>query len=647
MDIQFAEPFWLIAGMITCVLAALFIRANILRRKESLQNFASSKLIDELTRNVSFSRRRIKNILLILAIAFLFVGLARPQYGNRWVEIRRKGIDILIGVDVSKSMLVQDISPNRLERAKLAIKDFVSKLEGDRVGLLPFAGTAFLMCPLTTDYDAFIRSLDAMDINTIPKGGTNIGKAILEAEKTLANEANHKIFVLVTDGEDLSEAALSAARKAKENGMTIYTIGVGTPEGELIPAPGTQAKEFIKNRAGEFVTSRLDEKTLTKIADITGGLYAPLGNMGQGFDAIYQQKLSLVPKEEHAQRKRKVPIEQFPWPLGVAALLLASDFLITGRKNRWSLRLPFIKTAARRKKQMTGTLTILLLAFAWTTSVRASEGEQLFAAGEYAQADTFYRNSLKKSPDDPVLHFNLGDTAYRTGKYEQAIAEFNQALKTKDLTLQAKSYFNRGNAQFFQGKAVQKTDPENTVQLWQQALNSFQAVLQLTPDDTKAAHNLDIVKNKLEKLKKQQKKKEQKQKKNKKNSQQKQGQKKKQNSQKKNKDQNKQNEKNKPGQPENSSDKNPDNTKQQNPAKPAPGRQQQDKTNGGKKPQPGNEKDKRPVDQIKKQEAQRRLQGKMTKQEAKNLLNSLKNEEKELNFLPRDINQDADGAQDW
>ncbi|RUM34076.1 MAG: hypothetical protein DSY58_08475, partial [Desulfobulbus sp.] len=112
-------------------------------------------------------------------------------------------------------------------------------------------------------------------------------------------------------------------------------------------------------------------------------------------------------------------------------------------------------------------------------------------------------------------------------------------------------------------------------------------------------------------------------------------------------DQNKQNEKNKPGQPENSSDKNPDNTKQQNPAKPAPGRQQQDKTNGGKKPQPGNEKDKRPLDQIKEQETQRRLQGKMTKQEAKNLLNSLKNEEKELNFLPRDINQDADGAQDW
>lgn len=296
MFIQFAQPIWLSIGLLFCLGAVLFIRVNIVRRKKALLHFASAHLLTVLTRNVSLSRRRIKNILFVLGLACLFVALAHPQYGNRWVEVKRKGIDILIGVDVSKSMLVQDISPDRLKRAKLAVKDFVAKLEGDRVGLLPFAGTSFLMCPLTTDYDAFNASLDALDINTIPKGGTDIGAAIREADTTLANEANHKIFILVTDGEDLSNDALKAAEEAKKNKMTIYTIGVGTPEGELIPVSGKQSQTFIQDKAGNFVRSKLDEKSLTEIAATTGGLYVPLGSMGQGFDTIYQKKLSMVPK---------------------------------------------------------------------------------------------------------------------------------------------------------------------------------------------------------------------------------------------------------------------------------------------------------------------------------------------------------------
>jgi len=343
----FAHSYWLLLGLFTCLAAVLFITFNILRRKKELRNFAAPSLLPGLISNVSRSRRRLKNLLFIMGLACLFIALARPQYGNRWIEVRRKGIDILIGIDVSKSMLVADIKPNRLGRAKLAIRDFVAKLEGDRVGLLPFAGTAFLMCPLTTDYDAFTASLDTLDVNTIPKGGTDIGVAISEGGKALANEANHKIFVLVTDGEDLSEEAMKAAEAAQEEKMTIYTIGVGTPEGELVPLPGGQAGQFVKDGQGDFVISKLDEQTLTALAETTGGLYVPLGSMGQGFDTIYERKLALIPKEEHGQRKRKVPIERFPWPLGAAVLLLGADFLLTGRRSRWALRLPFVKTAGR------------------------------------------------------------------------------------------------------------------------------------------------------------------------------------------------------------------------------------------------------------------------------------------------------------
>ena len=361
MIIHFAQPLWLAAGLCLCLGTALFMHSSIRRRKKALQQFASPHLLLDLTRNVSPSRRRLKNILLTAALGCLFIALARPQYGDRWIEVKRKGIDILIGVDVSKSMLAQDISPNRLNRAKLAIRDFVSRLEGDRVGLLPFAGTAFLMCPLTTDYDAFDASLNTLDVNTIPKGGTNLGAAIRQAMGVLANEANHKILILVTDGEDLGHEALKAAKQAHAQKMTIYTIGVGTPEGELIPLPGTGSGSFVQDQSGNFVTSRLDEKALADIAEITGGLYVPLGNMGQGFDTIYQQKLALVPKEVHGQRKRKIPIERFPWPLGLAVFLLAVDFLITGRKSFWALRIPFVKTAGRRTRQQGRTMLMVLL----------------------------------------------------------------------------------------------------------------------------------------------------------------------------------------------------------------------------------------------------------------------------------------------
>ncbi|MCI5212397.1 MAG: VWA domain-containing protein, partial [Candidatus Electrothrix sp. ATG2] len=374
----------------------------------------------------------------------VFFALARPQYGERWIEVRRKGIDILIGVDVSRSMLVQDIKPSRLGRAKLAVRDFVAKLEGDRVGLLPFAGTAFLMCPLTTDYEAFNASLDTLDVGSIPKGGTDIGTAIRQGGEILSNEANHKILVLVTDGEDLSEDALKAAEEAREQQMTVYTIGVGTPEGELIPAAEGQVGRFVKDQQGNFITSKLDEQTLTTLAETTGGLYVPLGSMGQGFDTIYERKLSLVPEEEHGQRRRKIPIERFSWPLGAAILLLSLDFLFSGRRSGWALRLPFVKTAGRRKKR--AVLSVFVLAISAVVGfiqpqARASEGEELFKAGDYAGAEIYYQKALQEDDANPALYFNLGGSLYRQQEYNKAADAFTQALATDDLSLQARRYY--------------------------------------------------------------------------------------------------------------------------------------------------------------------------------------------------------------
>jgi Ca-activated chloride channel family protein len=709
--IPFAHPLWLLVGLFACLGAALFIRTNILRRQKELRHFAAPHLLAGLTSNVSLSRRRLKNIFFLLALVCLFAALARPQYGNRWIEVRRKGIDILIGVDVSKSMLVQDIKPDRLQRAKLAIRDFVGKLEGDRVGLLPFAGTAFPMCPLTTDYEAFNASLNALDVNTIPKGGTDLGVAIREAGKVLVNEANHKIFILVTDGEDLSEEALQAAAEAEKEKMTIYTIGVGTPEGELIPIPGRGDSRFAKDSSGNFVTSKLDQQTLTKIAETTGGLYVPLGSMGQGFDTVYQQKLTLIPKEEHAQRKRKVPIERFPWPLGAAVFLLAADFLLTGRKSSWALRLPFIKTAGRRTKQQAGILVLLLLAAGWFSPAQASEGEKLFHAGAFDQAVQYYQESLKKDTANPALHFNLGDSLYRKEAYEQAITEFNEAIKTDDLAMQARSYYNRGNCRYNIGSKTEQTDPEHTISQWQQAVESFQAALKLDPEDKEAAHNLELVKKKLEQLQEQQEQKKSGQQcdnpqnkgkkgdkdKDKKDS--KDGKDGKQDKN-KNRDQKQQDKKNKAGdkqsqqdqQQKNGQEKEQKQDKKQADSKGSKADQQKDQAQDQAKDQAAGKQDKAKAEQKKKnatveppadkkkeeekkaaqaaaqgqkkdpadkdkqqgaapglskQDQERRLLGKMTEEEAKNLLNSLKGEQGELNFIPRGTEPQDDDGRDW
>ncbi len=304
-------------------------------RRKILSRFAQTSLLRELSDNHNDSKERGKYILLLLTFILCISALARPQWGFEWMEIKRQGVDILLVVDTSKSMLTRDVKPNRLERTKLAVQDLLKKLEGDRIGLMAFAGEAFMTCPLTSDYDGFLLSLNDLNADTIPQGGTNIAKAIDEAMKGYTDTAfKNKAIILITDGEEIEGDALTAAKKAKDAGVKIYTVGVGTKEGELIQINNEQGEsEFLKDKDGNFVKSRLNEPLLREIALSTEGVYVKASGAQFGLDLIYEHDLSKMEKRELESKKEKKYHERFQFPLSLAVLLLVMETCLSTRKK--------------------------------------------------------------------------------------------------------------------------------------------------------------------------------------------------------------------------------------------------------------------------------------------------------------------------
>ncbi len=499
--ISFAQPTWLVLGILACLLLWQLWRLFEQNRRKRLSSFAGSALLAKLTANLSPARRSIKKLLLLGAVFLCFAALARPQYGYRWIDVKQKGIDILFALDTSRSMLVEDIRPNRLERSKLAILDFVSKLSGDRVGLLPFAGASYLMCPLTADYQAFEQTLMAVDQSTIAAGGTDISSTLLSAAKILSNDANHKILVLISDGEQLEGDLGGAAEQAARQEMTIHAVGVGTEQGDLIPDQKNGG--FIQDDQGRFVRSRLDQANLQMIAKATGGLYVPLGAQGLGLETIYREKLALIPKSERGERRKQVPVERFGWPLALAIIFLSSEFLLSGRKPEqpiWGL-IAWWRPGRSRGLLMLGLALILCSTPSRLYSDTAEEG---IREGDDLKTDAHYQKLLEADPDNPLLHYNQGTAAYTGKRFENALASFDRALTTDDLALQEKTYYNRANALYRLGQSALQNEPERTLEAWRDAVASYENALSLNPDNTRAEANHRFVSEKLEELEKQQ-----------------------------------------------------------------------------------------------------------------------------------------------
>jgi len=303
-------------------------------RKSALEKFAQKELLNELLSRLDYRKRSMKVGLTLLAISLMLFALMRPQWGFHWEEVKRKGVDILIALDTSKSMLAEDVKPSRFQRSKLAIRDLARNLRGDRIGLIAFSGSAFLQCPLTLDYGGFLLSLDNTDIDTIPKGGTSITSAIKEALKSYeGGQKKYKVLVIITDGEDHEGNPEEAAEEAKKEGIKIFCIGIGTKEGELIPVTDeTGQKSFLKDSQGNVVKSRLDETSLQKIALSTGGVYVRATNAEFGLELIYRERIARMEKRELEAKMNKHYEERFQIFLWLALLLLVAENFISDKK---------------------------------------------------------------------------------------------------------------------------------------------------------------------------------------------------------------------------------------------------------------------------------------------------------------------------
>jgi Ca-activated chloride channel homolog len=321
---MFAEPIFFY-GLFFVAGIMFFCAWKQRARKNQIAKFAQEHLSDRLLRQYDPRKEKRREILLVCGFFFVVLALARPQWGNRWEHMKKRGLDILIALDVSKSMMTQDIKPNRLERSKLALKDFVRKLNGDRVGLIAFAGDAYLACPLTSDYTGFNLVLDDLSTKSIARGGTDIGAAIREAKRAYEGAAGpHKILILITDGENHEGDPVAEAQSAKKDShIHIYTIGVGTTEGELISAP--EDGNFLKDSSGLVVKSRLDEITLRKIAEASDGLTIHATPTEFGLETLYEKSFSNIEKKVYEDKAVALREERFQGFLLLAFLCFVAE----------------------------------------------------------------------------------------------------------------------------------------------------------------------------------------------------------------------------------------------------------------------------------------------------------------------------------
>jgi Ca-activated chloride channel family protein len=454
---------WLVWALPVLLLVCLW---GFRKRRHILSGYATQKGLSAIAPKISPLRRWFKAALLLAVVLLVALSLAGPQYGYSWKEIERRGVDLVIALDCSRSMLAEDIEPNRLERAKREVYDLLGMIQGDRVGLVAFAGTAFLQCPLTLDYDGFHLFLDALSPDFLPVGGTDLAAAVTTAVSAFDKEAaTDKAIILITDGEATGEDPAVAAKSAAEAGIKIFAIGIGAADGA--PIPGADGG-FVKDSDGNIVLSKLDASTLKQMAAVTSGAYVRSVAGDMDLDVLYQRHIrGTMAAADLGEQKTKVFENRYQWALALALFLFFIELLLP-EKAAAALWVMALLVALSPKPAGASDLKTSL-----------DQAEAAYGAGDYDAAAQHYISAQLEAPDKAEISYNLGNAQYKAGDYDGAIQAYGQVLASEDVTLQEKAQYNMGNAYFRKGDM-------------DKAIESYEAALALDETDSQARENLEF-----------------------------------------------------------------------------------------------------------------------------------------------------------
>ena len=475
--------------------------------------FMESVMADKLMPRDSLGNRIAKVVLQIAGVSALLIALAGPQFGEQIETIVPKGSDLYILLDVSRSMLANDVPPSRLERAKADIGALVNSLTGERVGLIAFAGQAVVKVPLTVDYESFRRSLSDIDTASAPRGGTAIGDAIRKAlEVFKPNSQRDQAILLITDGDDQKSAPMEAADVAAERGVTIFSVGLGdSTQGARVPAKD-RTGQFMEFE-GEQVWSKLDSSLLEQLALKTSGVYIPAGTKNYDLREIYSNYLADRGGETSETQTRLRRGEQFQWFLGIGVLLMLIDFFIKPHKT-----LPTVGVESSLYSK--GTILVarascLLFVFFMIggsasvadDSTTIQQGLRQYEQQDFAKAsETFGKagESLRdaKSNEQHIAYFDQACAEHRLGNKNKAIELYLQAAMARDRSLAAKANFNLARVHVDSAKEIwqdgskileKKEDRDKLIDEAKQAIAAYRSSLELDPNATAARKNIEIV----------------------------------------------------------------------------------------------------------------------------------------------------------
>lgn len=609
--IRFVHPhlLYLLGGLPILVILYYWSRRA---RGRSLQRFGNLQLLSQLTPDAGKRKRGLKFTLLIIALAFIILGAANPQIGTKLEMVKREGVDILIALDISNSMRAEDLKPNRLENAKRQISLLLQRLQNDRVGIVVFAGQAFMQLPLTTDYGAAQLFISTIDTDFSPVQGTAIGSAIRLAMKSFVHgEKKHRVIVVISDGEDFEEDALAAAKEAAGDGIVIHTIGMGSPQGVPIPLYQNGAQVgFKKDEDGSTVVTRLNEILLQQVADAGKGKYLRAANRQDELDSLFKE-IERMEKKQLATRMFTDYEDRFQYPLAAAFALLLIEFFVSERKLRWAEKwkafLPGPTKAA--------VLILLIPLFAYAESDRSlvRQGNRQYDSKQYSEAEVNYRKALEQNTKLREGQFNLGDALYKQGRFEEAENQFHLSSETAaDPLARAHAYHNLGNAQLKQKKL-------------EESIGSYKQALKLNPNDQDTKYNLEYARKLIQQQQQQQQQNQQ----NK--------------DQKKDKDQ-------KQNQQQQKQDQQQDKQDQQKQDQQKQDQKQEDQKQQDQKQQQDKEKQSAQNQQQQKEQDQQQPQKKdqISQQDAERILEALKNEEKNVQKkLHRAVAKQAKVKKDW